>query len=80
MACCPYDIISFADKLTTSIAYPDTLKAIFGQKPRVSVYYWDADVGEFYTLNDFPTSSVIFTGSSIEIDHGGLASGYVKIS
>lgn len=79
MACCPSTIVFFSDVLTTLIAYPDTLKAVYGAKPRVDVYYFDTDAGEFYTLNDFPGSQVIFDGS-IKIDHGGLASGYVKIS
>ncbi len=80
MACCPSSLTFFADALTTVILYPEAFKMLYGAKPRVNVYYYDIITHDFYTLNDFPGSQVIFNGSEIEIDHGGLASGYVKIS
>lgn len=82
MACCPSNILFFTDVLSTTIGYSTVLKTAFGARPRVDVYYYDEDVGEFYTDNGTPASGTLikFAADTITIDHGGLASGYVKIS
>lgn len=80
MPCCPSSITFFADVETTTIPYPDLFKTEFGLKPRVDVYYFDEELGEFYNTNGVPSSEVKFDGSNININHGGPASGYVKIS
>ncbi len=80
MPCCPSSISFFADVPSTTIVYSDSMKAQFGTEPKVMVYYYDPETEDFYNLNGFPSSSVKFDGGVISIDHGGNASGYVKIS
>lgn len=80
MSCCPYNITFFAGVTTTTISYPAAFKSAFGQKPRATVYYWDETAQNYYTNNDIPGSQVKFDGDAVIIDHGGPASGYVKIS
>lgn len=54
--------------------------AKYGPQPRVEVFYYDNAAKEFVTLNGQPASLVAFNGSTINIDHGGVASGFVKIA
>lgn len=62
--------------------YSAGMRAAFGTQPRIDVWYFDPDTAEFYTDNGTPSSGtgVKFDGTSILIDHGGLASGYIKVS
>ena len=46
----------------------------YGPEPNVQVYYKE---GEEFVLSDF--SQVIFDGSTIIVDHGGLNTGIIKI-
>jgi len=80
MACCPSNIIIFAGVALTSITYTPAMLAKYGPQPRVEVFYYDNAAKEFVTLNGQPASLVAFNGSTINIDHGGVASGFVKIA
>lgn len=82
MACCKPLIQFFSDVLTSTVAYPATLRAALGSSPRVDVWYFDTLLNEYYTDNGTPGSGtqVKFDGANINIDHGGLASGYIKVS
>lgn len=82
MPCCAPFIQMFVDVATTTILYSSTMSAAFGVQPRVDIYYFDPDLNEYYTDNGTPGSgtAVKFDGASVFIDHGGPASGYVKLS
>jgi hypothetical protein len=80
MTCCPANIITFAGVAFSSIPYSDTMKAQYGADPQVVVYYYDEATGGFYSTNGLPGTEIKFTGSTIEIDHGGIQSGYLKIN
>lgn len=80
MACCPVNIIPFSNQLTTTIDYNAGLKAEFGNYPKVSLYYFDSSTGDFYEVNGVPGTEVKFDGDNIIVDHGGPATGLLKIS
>lgn len=80
MGCCLSTIVPFTNVTTTTIGYSAPFAAKYGSTPRATVYYWDESTKNFYTNNDIPASLVNFDGAEIFIDHGGPASGYVKIS
>ena len=82
MSCCPSNILPFTDVVTTTILYSVAMKASFGFRPRVDVYYFDEDLGDFYTDNGTPASGTLikFSADTVFINHGGASSGYVKIS
>lgn len=69
MSCCPNDIISFTAVDTTTIPYT-------GLTPLVSVWYLQPD-NTYQEAGVFTQIQV--TATDIIIDHGGTATGYVKI-
>lgn len=69
MSCCTQNITPFASQATTTIPYT-------GTRPTVSIIYLQSD-GSFLQAGVF--TSINFTATDVEIDHGGLASGYVKL-
>lgn len=77
MSCCAATIISFQNVEQSVIAYEPSLAAIYGSKPRVTVYYRDED--GTYFQSTFGTS-VRYDGTSITVDHGGTNSGFINIS
>lgn len=81
MSCCPSTILNFFNVATYSFPYTPAMVAAYGSKPRVDVYVYDLVALEFYTNNGaVPVSQIIFDGANVNIDNGGIASGYVKIS
>lgn len=75
MICCEPTIEPFTNQSTLSIPYSPFMINQYGAKPNVQVYYKEGT--EYALSNDM--SAVRFTGTSIEIDNGGNASGFVKI-
>lgn len=75
MSCCASLIVTFGLVASTSIPYGESEVAQYGQKPNVQVYY--SQDGQFVLSEDM--SAVTFTGTSIEVDHGGINSGIVKV-
>lgn len=72
MACCELNTTNFVNVATTTIPYAGE----FGDKPLVQVIYYDGTswvfMGIFTNIKIEPTQIVI--------DHGGLATGIVKLS
>lgn len=80
MGCCkPYQF-PFANIAFSSIPYTDDMKANLGPTPKVDIYYWDPKTEDYYATNGGLGSQVKFDGTTISIDHGGLATGIVKVS
>ena len=80
-ACCPSNLIPFFDTPTTDIPYSDSMKALFGPEPKISLYYLDPDTGVWYTQNGPIGVGVSYDPitSILHIDHGGIFSGMVKL-
>lgn len=74
MSCCAATIYPFA-AATLSIPYGATEQAAYGVDPNVQVYIQD---GTEYVLSD-DFNEVRFTGTSIDIDFGGVQTGVVKV-
>lgn len=75
--CVPTEFI-FSNASSTTIAYDDVLRAKYGSKPRVNVYYFDPVTNELY-LSPFFTV-VKFISNNIIVDHGGPNSGIISIT
>lgn len=75
MSCCAAIEQPFTNVSTVSIPYGDIQKSAYGQQPNVQVYIWD---GTDYVLSD-DGNQVVVGESSIEIDLGGEAKGFVKV-
>lgn len=75
MTCCAELIITFTGQATTDIPYANE----FGAKPMVTVLYFID--GEWQTSGVFTTIKLQGNPTNnIHIDHGGIASGVVKVS
>jgi len=77
MACCTPATFSFTNAASSTIDYGPGLLAQYGSQPRVFVLYRDADTGEYVVASWF--TRIEFTGSAVEVDHGGPQSGLVVI-
>ena len=80
MSCCPVNITPFSNQATTTINYNAGLRAMFGAYPKITLFYFDPDAGNFYEVNGVPGSSIKLIGDNIFVDHGGPATGLLKIS
>lgn len=69
MSCCTPNITTFAAEAITTVPYT-------GTRPTISVIYLQGD-GTFLQMGVF--TQINFTTTDVIIDHGGLASGYVKL-
>jgi len=69
MSCCKESIFSFVNQATTSVGYT-------GAKPTIQVLYLQPD-GSFVQSGIF--TQIQITATDIIIDHGGLATGTVKL-
>jgi hypothetical protein len=78
MACCNPLIQTFFNSSSTTIGYGPSLQALYGAAPKVTVLYWD---GVQYVAAGISTSIAFDTYpvNSVTIDHGGAATGLVKI-
>lgn len=74
MTCCSPFIQPFSEAVTT-VNYSPSLAALYGSTPNVQVYYRD---GTEYVLSD-DMSGVVFDGTDIVADHGGVNVGFLKI-
>lgn len=80
MGCCvPYQF-PFSNVAFSAIDYNDVMKASLGPYPKIQVFYFDPETGDYYELNGNPGTETKFDGNTISIDHGGLQSGIVKVS
>lgn len=70
MPCCTTDSYPFTNEAVTTINY-------YGTRPSVEVAYLNED--DTWTLAGIMTT-ITFNGTTITVDHGGLASGVVKLS
>jgi hypothetical protein len=80
MPCCkPYQF-PFANQAFTDINYTPEMRESLGEAPKIEVFYWDPEAGEYYQTNGVPGSQMKFDGETISVDHGGLATGIIKLS
>lgn len=69
MICCNVTIQSFLNQSSTTIPFT-------GQRPTVSVIYLQAD-GTF--LQSGVMTQINIAGTQVVVDHGGPASGWIKL-
>jgi hypothetical protein len=77
MPCCPTLQIPFNDAPTTTIAYTPPLQQQFGPTPRVYVWYYEPETGDFLQSSFF--TLVSFADGNVVVDHGGPQSGIIVI-
>lgn len=78
MSCCNPTIIPFYNTATTTVTYGPSMQLQYGQVPNVTVSYWD---GTQYISAGVMTQ-IRFVGlpvTQITVDHGGTATGILKI-
>lgn len=82
MPCCPYDNIPFFEEAVSVIPYTPAMQAAYGPEPHLSIYYQNPLTLLWYTINLIMGTDVRFndTLNEIIIDHGGIFTGFVKIS
>jgi hypothetical protein len=78
MSCCNPITIPFFNKTTSTVSYGPALQLQFGSAPNVTVTYWD---GTQYVAAGIMTQIKLvgYPVTQIEIDHGGMATGLIKI-
>ena len=80
MGCCqPYEI-PFGNASSIEVAYTDDMKRNLGPFPKVEVFLWNEEAGQYYSTNGIPGMEIKFNGNTVHVDFGGTADGYVKIS
>jgi hypothetical protein len=80
MSCCTPTIFPFYNVATSTIDYSPLLREKYGRVPQVQVSYYDEEADEYYVSNN--STRVSLSGNpvnSIAVDHGGAASGIVRI-
>lgn len=77
MSCCTPIITTFVNAEQTVIPFGDLQKAIYGQVPNVKVLYLQD--GEFIEATGFMTA-ITLDESQITVNHGGPATGIIKIN
>ncbi len=78
MFCCPQTILPFTNEPITIIGLTDALKSSYTLVPNIEVVYLDEQTGE-YVLEGIITN-IHVTASQIIIDHGGNATGFIKLN
>lgn len=80
MSCCNPLTVPFFNVSQTVIEYSSSLRALYGDAPRISVYYQDNDLiyhaAGIMTQIKFDT----FPVNTITVDHGGPAKGKIIIT
>lgn len=79
MPCCAETITSFFNEAVTTINYGPSLQAAHGAAPKVTVLYWDGTqyvAAGIFTSVAFDTYPV----TTVTVDHGGPASGLIKLN
>lgn len=71
MACCEEILTPFINESETTVPYSGE----FGDEPNVEVMY---EIDGVWQQGVF--SGVRFTGTSVIVDHGGAATGVIKLS
>lgn len=77
MPCCTPTIIPFQEVATSTVGYTPSLSAIYGSKPKVVVWYRQED--GTYFQSTFGTQ-IVFDGSNININHGGVQTGFISVN
>lgn len=81
MPCCNETIQSFFNEASTSINYGPSLQAAHGPAPKVTVLYWDEDLEVYVAAGIFTTISFdTYPVTEITVNHGGEASGIIKLN
>lgn len=80
MPCCAPALFPFSNAFVANVAYDDALKAIYGSTPRVEVLAYDAEAGNYYSLNGLPGFQIKFDGNNVNVDFGGQTQGFIRIS
>lgn len=81
MSCCPSNITTFSNATETVIGYSDSLRETFGRVPKIEVYYRDPIANDYYISNNQSAVSLIGNPvNQIKVNHGGPASGAIKIA
>lgn len=75
MACCIPIIVAFAGVAFTNV----TFGAQYGEVPKVTIYYLDGESGTFYSINGVPGVNMKVVGNTLEIDHGGINTGQIRV-
>lgn len=78
MSCCSPTIVPFFNAASTTVSYGPSMLLQYGQAPNVSVTYWD---GTQYVMAGITTQVKLvgFPVTQISVDHGGPATGFIKI-
>lgn len=77
MSCCPSISKTFFNEEATTITYPQSYKALYGPIPTIKVLYLQD--GEYIEGTGFLTNIAV-NSEQIVINHGGPASGVIKIN
>lgn len=78
MSCCNPTITTFFNVPSTTIGYGPSMQAAYGDAPKVTVVYWDGT--QYVAAGIFTSVSFVgFPVTSIVIDHGGAATGLIKL-
>lgn len=78
--CCPIYTFPFGNALTSDIPYTTEMQANLGAVPKIEAYYYDEMSGEYSHTNGIPGSEAILSEGVIHVDHGGPATGIIKLS
>lgn len=78
--CCDKFEFEFANVAVTDIPYTADMRAKIGNYPRIEPYYFDPLTNDYYLLGGGPGVQITFNGSIIHVDHGGFATGIIKLS
>lgn len=78
LKCCTPYVLPFESQSTTVINYTPTLRANFGLIPTVEVLYRQQDGSHIKAEVQITLNGI--AADKIEIDHGGTATGYIKLS
>lgn len=77
MSCCTPILTSFQNVATTTIPYPQSLRDVYGNIPTIKIAYLEN--GEYKESTGFITHVSLDT-DQITIDHGGEATGVIKLN
>ena len=77
MDCCPPYLQSFSNVSLTIVPYGAAMKSKYGIAPNINTYFFD-NIASEYVISFVPLARIL--GDTIEVDHGGPSTGYIKIS
>lgn len=81
MSCCVPTIVTFHNVSEKNFGYDAGMRLRHGSTPKVEVWYVNAETDELYLSTN--QNNVTLTGNPvnhISVDHGGPASGIIKVT